>query len=177
MRKTHFWYACLLTAVVGAASPAFGVSFKCYNQTDLKFRMQVQDRGQWRGCEMEAGYWDCPAKKVTRGTHQVKIDLWVPAVDEKPGQWVTISDAQHGSQTVTRILHIYKNKNDIIVMAWYDEPPLVVPRPKPQYHRDKDKVSSWPLIRSDWNDKDLEKALSEPKKIAETGASYVVVGS
>jgi hypothetical protein len=177
MTKTQFSCAFLLTAVLGATPTALGVSFKCYNQTDMKFRMQVRDRGEWRGCEMEPGYWDCPAKEVTRGDHQVKIDIWVAAAGEKPGQWVTISDTEHASQTVTRVLHIYRNKDGVIVMAWYNEPPLVYPRPKPKYNPETNKVSSWPLVHAGWNEKDLEKALSEPKKIAETGASYVVVGS
>ncbi len=136
------------------------VAFKCHNQTDLKFRMRVHDRGKWRDwAEMLPNYWECPARKVERKNHAVEIDVWTAKAGKE--QWVEFYRGKHGSHTFTRVVHLFKHNNGTVVMAWHDEPPGC--RGKPVWNGQG--VSNGCLIESGWHGRMLGNLLKKAAKV------------
>ncbi len=163
----------LAACSLGVTNEAQAVSFKCHNQTDLKFRMRVHDRGQFRPwVEMPQNYWDCPAKSVKRTDHAVEIDVWTAKNGKE--QWVAFYRGTHGSYTFTRVIHLFKSNNGNIVMAWHDEPPGC--RDKPVW--DGQKVSNGCLIESGWQERLLGDLLKKAaKEIAGTALKAIFLGA
>ena len=141
---------------LAAVNETEAVSFKCHNQTDLKFRMRVHDRGNWKQwVEMPPNYWECPGKGVKRKKHDVEIDVWT--AKGGPARWVSFYRGRHGSHTFTRVIHLFKRNDGTVVMAWHDEPPGC--RGKPVWNGQG--VSNGCLIVSGWQEKLLQKAAKE----------------
>ena len=157
-----------------AAQEAQAVAFKCHNQTNLKFRMRVQDRGEWRPwAEMPSGYWECPAKSVKRTEHNVEIDVWTTNRDNSKTEWVPFYRGQHGSRVFTRIIHLYQDPQGNVVMTWYDEPAGC--RGKPVW--DGRKTDDGCLAKSGWTEALLKKLAKEAvREIAKTAIKAIFAG-
>jgi hypothetical protein len=157
--------AALALAVVSCwlagGQKAEAVAFKVHNQTDQEFRMRVHDRGAWREwVTMPPQYWDCPAGGVKRTKHAVEIDV------RDGEEWVPFYRNSHGTKTFTRVVHLYKDGEGNIVIAWFDEPPTV--RSKPVW--DGTKINHGKLLKSGW----LVGALKGAVKVIKTAAGKII---
>jgi hypothetical protein len=172
MKRNLFRGFLLAGCSLAAVNEAEAVAFKCHNQTDLKFRMRVHDRGNWRPpVEMPPTYWECPARGVERKNHAVEIDVWT--AKEGREQWVPFYRGTHGSHTFTRIVHLFRDNSGNVVMAWHDEPPGC--RDKPVWNGQG--VSNGCLIASGWQERLLGNLLRQAAKvIAGTAIRAIFLG-
>lgn len=158
--KTRWIPICIASfALFAAADDVQAVAFRCHNQTELKFRIRIFDDGAWlRWTEMPSKYWDAPARKVKRTKHKVEIEVWTTKKGADRPEWVTFYQDQHESRALTRVIHLYQDKQGHIVTTWYDEPPGC--RGKPTW--DGQKTHHDCLTKSGWTEKLLkEKAVKE----------------
>lgn len=151
------------------------VAFKCHNQTNLKFRMRVHDRGEWRDWqEMGKGYWGDTAKKVKRTEHTVEIEVWTTNRENNRVEWIPFYRGDHESRRFTRIVHLYQDQQGNVVMTWYDEPPGC--RGKPAW--DGQKTHDGCLAKSGWTEALLKKPTREMvREIAKTAIKAIIAGA
>ena len=162
------------TLLFAAVQEVQAVAFKCHNQTNLKFRMRVHDRGEWRPwAEVPSGNWEWPARKVKRTEHHVEIDVWTKNTANNRSEWIPFYRGHHGSRAFTRIVHLYQDGQGRIVMTWYDEPPGC--RDKPVW--DGQRTHEGCLAKSGWTDDLLKKLAKDAvKTIAQTAIKAIIAG-
>ncbi len=165
----------LVATIAGLGSEAFAVDFGVHNQTNLKFRMRVQDRGQFpEWAEMRPGFKDATARSVERADHAVEIDIWTTAEGKTQPDWVAFYRGTHASRAFTRKLHLFEyrdmNGKPAIFMTWHDEPPGC--RDWPLFENGQFKNGC--LLRSGWTDDIFQRAA---QIVGNTALRVIIAGS
>ena len=173
VRSIPFCVVSLL--LFGTADDAYAIAFKCHNQTSLKFRVRVHDRGEWQPwAEMPPGYWGAPAKDVERAEHDMEIEVWTKEKGTDDYAWILFYSGRHPSRAFTRVIHLYQDQPDRFLMTWYDQPPGC--RGKPTWNGKK--ILDECLTRSGWTDELLKKLVKEGGvDIAKTTFKRIVAGA